>query len=241
MPFRACLATRFAVVVACVVAPSIARAQVNFTNNDPITIPAGGEATPFPSTITVAGYTGPITAITVTLTGFSHAYTDDLTAVLTGPGGQQTMLFSGAGKDSPADPGTNVTGLTLTFSDAPELQSLPINSDFTSGTYRPGLNQYGDTLSPPHPPGPYADSFEDFLGQEPDGTYSLYVEDSFAGTGGSDGGSITSWSIDISGITPVPEPMVLGVAAAGLGAVAWIRRRSDPASTPSAKAAPAGR
>jgi subtilisin-like proprotein convertase family protein len=222
MSARACFASRLAAAVAaCAAAASTAGAQVTFTNSNPITILAGGQATPYPSSVTVSGYTGTITAVTVTLTGFTHTYTDDLAVVVTGPvAGQQTILFSGAGISSPTQPGTSVTNLTLTFSDS-AAATLPINSNFTTGTYRPGLDEYGLSLPAPAPPMPYDDDFAAFVGQAPDGTYSLYVHD-FAAP---DGGSIASWSIALSGITPVPEPAVLGVAAAGLGAVLWVRRR----------------
>jgi hypothetical protein len=221
MSARARFASRFAAAVAaCAAAASTAGAQATFTSSTPLTIPASGPASLYPSPITVSGYTGTITDVTITLTGFTHSYTDDLAAVVTGPGGQQTILFSGAGVSSPTVPGTNVTNLTLTFSDS-AAATLPINSDFASGTYRPGLDEYGLSLPAPAPPMPYADSFEEFVGQPPDGTYSLYVYD-FAAP---DGGSISGWSITLTGVAPVPEPSAFAAAAAGLGVVMWVRRR----------------
>jgi hypothetical protein len=157
MSSRVRFASRFATAVAAyAVAASTAGAQVTFTNSNPITIPADGAASLYPSSITVSGYTGTITAVTVTLTNFTHTYTDDLAAIVTGPG-----------------------------------------------------------------VGPYATDFGAFVGQPPDGTYSLYVYD----FGAPDGGSIGSWSVTLSGVTPVPEPAVLATAAAGLGAAMCVRRR----------------
>src|SRR5262245_35137567 len=149
-------------------------AQITFTNNSGITIPPVGTATPYPSTITVSGYTGTVTNITVTLTGFSHSYTDDLGAVVTGPAGQKTILFDGPGVD--VDPGTSVSNINLTFADSAAAR-LPNNADFGSGTYQPGQNQWGDLFSAPAPAAPYATNFSAFTGVAPDGVYALYVQD----------------------------------------------------------------
>jgi len=209
-------------------------AQITFTNNSGITIPlqgppiGSGTANPFPSTITVSGYTGTITNITVTLTGFSHTYTDDLGAIFTGPGGQKSILFDGPGLDFPADPGTVVSNINLTFSDS-AAAPLPDNANFGSGTYRPGQNQHADVFSAPAPAGPYATNFSALIGTAPDGVYALYVEDFLD----LDGGSITSWSITLSGISPVPEPgCVLGACAAVtfVGGLVVRRRRRAGAS-----------
>ncbi len=218
-------------VAVLLVAAGPGRAQITFSNNAGITIPDSGAAAPYPSNITVSGYTGPITNITVTLTGYSHTYTDDVGAILTGPGGQKTILFDGAGLDNP--PGTSVSNITLTFSDA-AAAPLPDNADFGSGTFKPGQNQYGagqpggDVFDAPAPAGPYATDFSAFLGADSNGSYSLYVEDFVPG----DSGSITGWSVTLSGITPAPEPgLVLGICAAAAalgGAVARrVRRRAQ--------------
>jgi hypothetical protein len=109
--------------------------------------------------------------------------------------------------------------LTLTFDDA-AAATLPINSDFGSGTFRPGLDEYGDDFGAPVPR-PYDPNFNNFLGQQPDGTYSLFVGDFVA----LDGGSIQSWSITLEGITPVPEPAALLAGPAALLAVPGLVRR----------------
>jgi subtilisin-like proprotein convertase family protein len=215
-------------LITCMQATVPAKAQITFTNSNPITIPDFGTADPYPSTITVSGYMGSITGITVTLHGFTHSYTDDLAVLFTGPGGQKTLLFNGAGLDDL--PGTSVTNITLTFDDA-AAETLPENDNFGTGTYRPGLDQYiTDSLAAPAPLRPYATNFDDFLGQEPDGTYSLYIEDFVP----PDGGSIASWSITIHGITPIPEPATVlagpAVLLAGAGFVRRLRRRRAEAA-----------
>lgn len=208
---------------------SPARAQITFTNSNPNTIPAFGTATTYPSQITVSGYTGSITGITITLTGFSHANTDGVAALFTGPGGLKTLLFDGAGLDAPIGTnGTNVTNLTLTFSDAnPLTPTLPVNSNFTSGTYNPGLNQYDSILNSPAPGKPYATDFSALDGLAPDGDYSLYIQDFVNQSPLADGGSIASWSITISGISPVPEPLttLAGPALLISGIGLWKRLR----------------
>jgi hypothetical protein len=193
------------IVAALFAAP--AQAQVSFANNNPITLPNIGVASTYPSTITVSGYTGTITGITVTLTGLTHTWTDDLAVLVVGPTGQSTLLFNGAGRDF--DPGTSVSNVDLTFNDA-ATAVLPVDDDFGTGTYLPGLDEYiEDSLASPAPPRPYGSNFSSFLGQAPDGTYSLYIEDFVDGSVIPGNGTLSGWSISMQGITPVPEPTTL--------------------------------
>ncbi len=75
---------------------------VTLTNATPIVIPAGapgmttGPASPYPSTINVAGLGGTVTRVTVTLNGLRHTFPDDLDILLVGPGGS-VILMSDAG------------------------------------------------------------------------------------------------------------------------------------------------
>jgi hypothetical protein len=190
--------------------------QEIFTNNTPITIPALGPATP--SVISVSGYTGTITGFTLTINGLTHSFTDDIGAIVTGPGGQKTILFDGPGTNA----GLSVTGVNLTFDDA-AAAPLPNDAAFGTGVFQPGQNEWNDVFTATGvPPGPYATTFGAFIGSAPNGDYTLYVEDFVGG----DGGSIQGWSISIFGITPVPEPGSILLGAAGFGlAGAAIRRR----------------
>lgn len=61
-----------------------------FTNNTRIDIPGGGStnnrgpANPYLSNITVSGFSGTITKLTVTLKGFNHTYPNDVDLGVTG-------------------------------------------------------------------------------------------------------------------------------------------------------------
>ena len=57
-----------------------------FTNASPITIPAVGNASPYPSTINVTGLSGTITSVKVTFNGFNHTFPDDLGIVVVDTG-----------------------------------------------------------------------------------------------------------------------------------------------------------
>ncbi|HVK18481.1 MAG TPA: hypothetical protein VM533_16220 [Fimbriiglobus sp.] len=210
-------------LLAVVLTVASSQAQATFSNNNPITIPVVGTASTYPSSITVSGYTGTITGITVTLTGLTHTWTDDLAVLFVGPAGQKTILFNGAGAD--LDPGTNVTNINLTFDDT-ALTRLPENDVFGEGEYRPGLDQYiEDSLAAPAPPRSYDGNFNSFLGQTPDGTYSVYIEDFIPESVNPSTGSLAGWSITMQGITPVPEPVTLLVAPALVLAARSLRRR----------------
>lgn len=185
-------------------------AQTTFSNPTPITIPDAGVATPYPSNILVSGLSGTITNFTVTLTGFSHTFPDDIAAIIVGPSGQKTLLFDGPGG------GDDAVNLNFSFNDA-AAASLPNSGPLASGTYRPGQQEFLPfNLAAPAPAGPYATSFAGggFLGATPNGTYSLYVQDFAAGDIGVFAGG---WSVTITTTDEViPEPgtlALLGVLA----------------------------
>src|SRR4029078_1573421 len=85
-----------AILIAAAALPGTARAET-FLNPNSIHIPGAfmGAATPFPSTISVAGRTGTTTKATVTLIDVdSGGNSDELDLVLVGPGGQKVVLWS---------------------------------------------------------------------------------------------------------------------------------------------------
>ncbi|GEM_PF-2557153 len=199
-----------------------AHAQTTFSNTTPITINASGAAAPFPSQIAVSGLSGTITEITVALFGFSHTFPDDVAILFAGPSNTNTVMLAGG-------PGSSVAAVNLNwvFSDS-ATEMLPITGALSSGTFLPGLNEYNDVLSAPAPAGPYATSFAGFTGADPNGIYSLYIQDFVTGDGGSLSGG---WSITITtnAVASVPEPgtaLLFGtVGVPVLGLVASRRRR----------------
>ncbi|HTH51941.1 MAG TPA: hypothetical protein VL501_08410, partial [Pyrinomonadaceae bacterium] len=70
-----------------------------FSNTSAISIPSSGAAGLYPSPITVAGQSGNVTALTVTLNGVTHTAPGDIDALLVGPGGQKFILVSDAGSN----------------------------------------------------------------------------------------------------------------------------------------------
>jgi subtilisin-like proprotein convertase family protein len=157
-------------------------------NTTVINIPGSGMSSLYPSKITVAGLPTNPTKITVTLTGISHTYPDDLDILLVGPGGQKVMLMSDSGGSS------DINNVTLTFDDA-AASKLADSTAIISGTFKPTDFATGDNFPAPAPAGPYGTTLSAFNGLDPNGTWSLYVFDDAA----SDSGSIAGgWSLKLA-------------------------------------------
>jgi hypothetical protein len=199
-------------LVACILGLCSSAYGQSFSNTNPITINAQGAATPYPSTINVSGLTGNIQSITIQLTGVSHTFPDDFGAIVVGPTGANVVLFDGAGD------GDDIVSLNWLFDDA-AASPLPNTGILTSGTFRPGQNQYNDDFSgaggAPGPP--YGTNFSGFVNTNGNGTWSLFVADFVSGDGGSISGG---WTINIQ---QVPEPSALALAALVIPAL--LRRR----------------
>jgi subtilisin-like proprotein convertase family protein len=171
-------------------------AATTFTNGTPIYGGDGGRgrATPYPSTITVAGLTGGITSLTVTLTGLDHLNPDDLDIWLVGPTGKNIILLSDAGGTA------DVVGATVTFNDAAATQ-VPDAGPLVSGTFRPTNFGTADTIPDTMGLLGSAQSAGNdqlgtvFNGTDPNGVWKLYiVDDATTSAGILNGG----WSLDIT-------------------------------------------
>jgi hypothetical protein len=153
----------------------VARAATSTFSNTtsivfPATPPGEGPATPYPSQIAVAGVAAPVVRVTVTLSGLSHTFPEDVGVVVTSPTGTTVRLMSDVG-----GPG-NIGGVNLTFDDAAPV-SLPNNATISSGTYRPtaGTNNGGSSSPVPFPggpPAPYNPSLASFNGASANGAWS---------------------------------------------------------------------
>ncbi|HUS15758.1 MAG TPA: proprotein convertase P-domain-containing protein, partial [Chloroflexia bacterium] len=157
-----------------------------FSNPAPITINDAGPASPYPSNITVAG-AGTIASVSVSITGISHTWPDDIDMLLVGPNGGKVLLMSDAGGSN------DVAAVNLTFQDG--APAIPDSAQITSGTYAPADYEAGDVFPAPAPAGPYGTSLNTaFVGSNPNGTWSLYIVDD----AGADLGSIAGgWSLTI--------------------------------------------
>ena len=152
-----------------------------FQNTAAITINDNGNASPYPSNITVNGVSA-FTRMEVRLNGFSHTFPDDVDIILVGPQGQRAILMSDAGDND------DVIGLNLTFAQT-ATTPIPDLSMLTTGTFRPAnyLNAVTDTFPAPGP-GVLTDAPADlfvFNGINPNGVWNLYVVDDAAADVGS--------------------------------------------------------
>jgi hypothetical protein len=168
----------------------------DFTNPAAISIPADqssgiGQASPYPSTISVTGLTGQqITNLTVTFHGLSHTSPDNIDAMLIAPNGTHIYLMSdcGGGADQP------ISNLEVTFDDAAanSLTTGPI----TSGTYKPTNIDQGDPDTiPGAPSGAAVTTLSAFKGIDPDGTWELRINDD---TAFDTGAMATGWTLHIT-------------------------------------------
>ena len=101
-----------------------------FSNPAPIAIDDSGPANPYPSNISVAGLSGNIDNVRVTLNNMSHTFPRDIDIILQAPNGQQMLLMSDTGTQF------DLVGVTLNFS-ASAGGGLPDNAQIVSGTYLP--------------------------------------------------------------------------------------------------------
>lgn len=180
-------------------------------NTSPITINDGTAATPYPSSITVSGETGVISNITVSVTGLSHAFIGDVQMLLVGPAGQKVVLMAvGTNGSAPS-------GINLTFDDA-AAANLPATGAFTSGTFKPTVNDALPNFAAPAPAAsvasPFAYTLSAFRGTNPNGTWSLYVRDITAPDGGSISGG---WCVNITTAPSATACATLQAGAIGAG------------------------
>lgn len=152
-----------------------------FCNSAPITINDNAPANPYPSAINVSGMSNLVSKVTVTLTGLSHSFADDVSILLVSPDGKAIELMSNTG-------GTNVlTNVNLTFDDT-AANYLPNTGAIASGTFRPTRYEFEDVFEAPAPQttiaAPYGATLGHFNGINPNGTWRLFVRDQFSGDTG---------------------------------------------------------
>lgn len=142
---------------------------------------SAGNASPYPYNINISGRTGLITDVNVTVSRLSHTWPADIDMLLVSPDGDSVILMADAcGTD-------DIRSITLTF-DQSAANTLP-GSSCTTGTFRPTSGTFSGGA--PAPAGPYGTSLNDFNGENPNGTWQVYIYD--------DGSDDTGFIID--GIT----------------------------------------
>ncbi len=154
------------------------------SNPASMTIPDSGASTPYPSIINVAGRSGVVSKVAVTLVGLSHTYPGDLDVLLVGPDGARVGLLGRVGG------GTDAVNATITFDDE---ATASVGSSITSGIFRP--TGVSSSLPSPAPAVPYGAALSPFNGGSANGNWALYVVDRAA----QDAGSISGgWRLDIT-------------------------------------------
>lgn len=151
----------------------------------------GQAVTPYPSATTMWGIDGPITDVNVDLNWVTHGYPNDLDIVLVSPAGTAVMLVSDACMTKP------ITQAYWTIDDeaASSLPvfDLPFSGPCTSGTYKPTNLGDNDSLPATAPAGGYQSTLADFRGENPNGTWQLFVhDDTNRAPSGSDHGALVS-------------------------------------------------
>lgn len=156
--------------------------SASVANTMALSIPDLGQASFYPSTITVPEGAGRVQAIAVTLNGFSHPLPEDVDVLLVGPDGQRAVLLMSDAGGAPA------AGVSLTFRD--DAEGAVPTGFVTSGTYLPTNNGDGDAF-PGAPAGPYGSALETFVGGPASGTWKLFIVDDHAGSSGALSGGWT--------------------------------------------------
>jgi subtilisin-like proprotein convertase family protein len=160
-----------------------------FTNPNKITIPDEGNASPYPSEISVSGLNGPITDISVTLHHFGHADPDDVDVLLVSPSGKGVILMSDACGI------TEVEDFTWTFSQSAPRPISAILGDCADFAHQPANYGGGDFWPSPAPTGPYSTNLHAFEGDIANGIWRLYIVD--ASDNGASGDIEGGWSLSI--------------------------------------------
>ena len=167
----------------CVPGSAALPAPVQFCNNAGITIPTVGSATPYPSTITVAGQPSIVCSTTVNLNGFSHTYPSDVDVLLARSAGSNAVIMSRVGGS------TGVSGVNLLLSDA---AATSMSTPLVSGTFKPTNLGFG-TFPAPAPAPTGGSALAAFNGTNPNGAWDLWVNDEFS----PDGGGFTGWCVNL--------------------------------------------
>lgn len=217
-----CLLSALLALLLAVFASNQAEA-ITFSNPAPIAIPAVGSpnqigpGAPSPSLIAVAGLSGNITDLTVSLFGLTHSIREDVDLLLVGPTGLTVLLMS----DISPGTGGGFNNLNFTFMDgAPSLPAgfVPI----MSGTYSPtnyNGNDGANDIFTGAPAGPYGSSLAAFIGTNGNGAWQLFSQDDATGDIGQISGG---WSLNVTtaGAAGVPETgstlLLLSLAVGGI-------------------------
>jgi subtilisin-like proprotein convertase family protein len=188
---------------------------VQVTNATPITITDAATdgvpqaATPSPSPILVAGQSGVLKSVEVSVSGILHTSQKDIDILLQAPSGQVVTLLSDMGGRSVSNPTVSLgfrTGAAPL--PAPGVDCLNDGTLASSDFFSPADNDNPllDCNSPTTTciPDPALDANNTSLASlnetEPNGTWNLYVSDDC----NLDSGSSTGWALNLTTGPPIP-------------------------------------
>lgn len=162
----------------------------------PNAIPVSGSAGPasrYPATINVFDQPTNINSVVVTLWGLNHTRSADVNALLLSPSGKRIILMSNVG-------GTNgISNGSIRFNQSWSLP--PQSGGFPNGPwpYQCKPSNYGQkTPQVPFglPAGIYSSNLQDLQGDDPNGSWKLYIYDDVQP--GGVGQLLGSWSLDFT-------------------------------------------
>ena len=186
------------------------------TNAAVITINDNAAATPYPSSLSVAGW-GVAQKVTVQLRGISHTYPGDVDVILVAPTGAKSWLMSDV------TGGTGITNLDLTFDDA-AAATVSCSTVPATGAYKPAdcTDTYGTDIFPaPAPTGPYTASLAQFNNTDPTGAWDLYVRDDYSSDSGSINGGWSLTLLTFAGPITVTDTLPAGTTYSGATGNGW--------------------
>lgn len=157
----------------------------------------------YPSPITVAGEVGVVQRVSVTLNGLSHTFPGDIDMLLVSPSGRKVVFLS----DVAASATQAVSNINVTYDDYAAIPMPAATAtgntgyQFGAGSYRPTNSQTTDVFPAPAPASPYVYTLSQFNGDNPNGTWNLYIVDD----ANLDGGSLSGgWTITFDVRPPAP-------------------------------------
>jgi len=165
--------------------PCAASAPQTFTNNTPVAIADVGVIS---STLVVAGAPTYLMDLNM-ITAITHTFNADLDVTITSPAGTVVTLTSDNGGLN-----DNVFNGTTWDDDANPAGQVPYTTNNGLAGDHAYVNLVAATPLVPE------EAFGAFIGENPNGTWTLRVSDDLGG----DGGSLNSWSLVISGLAAAP-------------------------------------
>ena len=140
-----------------------------------------GPSKQYPAAITVSGFKrGRIKDVNVRIPAFFHDFPQDVDLLLVGPQGQQAIIFSDVGGNTPTPSQRDVT------LDDEATQVLTANDPLVNGTFKPTNVGGGDEFPSPAPAisATIGSALSVFDGTNPNGEWQLFLVDDGADDGG---------------------------------------------------------